>query len=461
MSSLADPWRVQVLNNSIGPGHANGLQRAVPAGEPPQRPPAWVPPPAADDGPTVLDAARRSPKLIALCALAGLLLGALAVLPKLNGYTASARVVLRDPWEADVATTDRPVGGDFERFVRSQARFVESDQVLSDAAAKLNLSSAELEAAVIVGTNAAGDVLVLTVTGPSAQAVDNRMQELLDAFARQRQATVLAQAEQTLAGIATEEADAEPNVQAELRARASRLRVSVAAYGDGIAFVERDDALRALGLVSLVGYPLAGLLGGLGAGLVLAWLLADRRPRVNDPEALARRAGMAFLGTVPDADELSATEPAIRSAYESTILALANLLRSRDPRHGRSYTVVMTSASDLSIGAAARLLAQAAIDNGARVRVVDADGQRRPGAVIDLHAESIASQDCDLLLFSCASPKVDFTALRLGMNADAVILVVPKGSSAGPVDELLQVYASVGQLPHGLIATVGGEGKGR
>ena len=288
------------------------------------------------------------------------------------------------------------------------------------------------------------------------------MQEVLEAFARQRQATVLDQAEQTLEGIATEEVDAEPNVQAELRARGSRLRVSVTAYGDGIAFVERDDALRSLGFVSLVGYPLVGLLAGLGSGLVLAWLLADRRPRVDDPEALARRAGMAFLGTVPEADELSAAEPATRSAYESTILALANLLRSRDPRHGRrTYTVVMTSASDLSVGVAARLLAQAATDNGARVRVVDADGQRRPGSVIDLHAETIASHDCDLLLFSCASPKVDFTALRLGMNADAVVLVIPKGSAAGPVDELLQVYASVGQLPHGLIATVDTQEKSR
>jgi capsular polysaccharide biosynthesis protein len=408
----------------------------------------------------VLSAAQRSPKLIALCALAGLVLGLAYVGLQLNTFAAGARVVLRDPWEADVATTDRPVGGDFERFVRSQARFVESDPVLSDAAASLATSTDELEKAVIVTTNSAGDVLVVTVQGGSAEEVERRLQAVLDAYANQRQSTVRAQVDNTLEGIEAELLAAEPGTRGELETRASRLRVAVAAYGDGIAFVEKDRPQRVIGLTGMVGYPLATTLAGLGGGLVLAWILADRRPRIDDPEALARRTGMAFLGTVPDGADLPPDDAPVRSAYEATILALANLLRSRDPRHGRrTYTVVMTSAAELPVTTAARQLARAATDNGARVRVVEADGQRRPGSVVDLHAETLASPDFDLLIFSCASPKVDFTALRLGMGADAIVLVVAKGSPAGPVDDVLQVYASVGQLPHGMVATIQNEEK--
>lgn len=414
----------------------------------------------ADEGPSVLAAAARAPGLVLALAVLGGLLGLAWVALNWSSYHASARVVLSDPWDADIGTTDRPVGGDFERFVRSQARFVESDAVIDAAAETLDMSPSDLDDAVSASVNESGDVLTITASAASPDEAEDRLDAIIDAYSSQRQEAVQSQLDEALAGIDAELATPEGAFNDELRRRRSELRIAVAAYGDGVAFIERDEVTAELGTIEKLAIPLLGALGGLGVGLLAAWIVADRHPRVDDPEQLAERHGITFLGSVPAVGRVVPSDPASRSSFEVTMLALAHQLRSRPTRYGgRTYGVVITSGdADSGVTATARMLAQAAIDNGALAEVVDADVRRRPTGTIDIAADLTSKPDRDLLLYDCAPPNVDSTAIRLGMDADAVLLVVRRGCDARGVEEALRIFDSVGQRPDGVIETVELEG---
>ncbi len=164
---------------------------------------------------------------------------------------------------------------------------------------------------------------------------------------------------------------------------------------------------------------------------------------------------MVHLGSVPQIGNEVPGDPASRAAFEVTMLALANQLRTFDPRSGgRAYGVVLTSAEPgAGVTATARMLAQSAIDNGARAEVIDADARRRPGGV-DGRVVDRALRDHGVVLFDCAPPQVDSTALRLGMDLDAVVLVLRKGCDLRTVDETVRLFETVGVEPAGFVVTV-------
>ena len=81
--------------------------------------------PVQGTGPTVLSSVQRFRSLVAVMALAGLILGGVAAFLLAPDATASADVYLRDPTEIDPAYPIRPVGGDFARFVGTQAQVLQ------------------------------------------------------------------------------------------------------------------------------------------------------------------------------------------------------------------------------------------------------------------------------------------------------------------------------------------------
>ena len=83
--------------------------------------------------PSVLEAAWRFRTVVLTCVATFALLGLFYGLFTSGDATATARLVLRDPTGADLSFPVRPVSGDYERYVRAQARFAASDIVLTRA----------------------------------------------------------------------------------------------------------------------------------------------------------------------------------------------------------------------------------------------------------------------------------------------------------------------------------------
>lgn len=410
-----------------------------------------------DDGPTIVDAALARPRVLLVGAALGALLGLLWVLLNWSSYTMSARVALRDPWEADLAATDRPVGGDFERFVRSQVRFAGSDQVLDDGAAALGITRSALRDSVTIDAGASGDVLSVVSHAAEPAEAERRLNGLVDAYARQRALVVQQQAQDAIDGIEAELEGANAN-NGELRNRASQLRISVASYGTGIAFVESDPIRAALSRSKKVAFPVAGAIVGLGTAVVAAWVLADRRPRIDQPAVIAARRGVPFIGTVPTPGTIDPRDRDARVASDAVLLALANQLRGREPRHGgRAYCVVLApSDPDIDAAATAHLLAAAAIENGANAAVfdvaaavTDAGGA---GFQVDLGAQAAQAADRDLLLFACAPAAIDVSVLRLGLDADAALIVTAVGGDLHGLDDTFAAFERAGLRAAGLLA---------
>lgn len=404
------------------------------------------------DGPSLLDVVLRRPKLLVIGAVLFGLLGLALVASNLSSYNASARVILRDPWDADIGATDRPVGGDFQRFVRSEARFMQTDEVLSTAADTLGERPGVLAGAVQATASGSGDFIDVVVAGSSAEQAEARLDALLEAYSSVRLSVVAEQADLVLATIEEEAASLQGGDRTELERRATDLRIALAAYGDGVSFVEQAPASADMGLLQKVGIPLFASLFGLGLASVAAWVWATRYPRIERPELLAQDWGMNFCGTVSTRAEGSS--PLERTAAEAVLLALAGTLRQAPPLSpSGTYVVVLVAATgDTPTLAAGRQLVEATHAQGAVARVIDVAGSADPNDSIDVAAQ-LAAETCDLLLFACGVPQRDFTALRIAANADAVVLVVPEGSAADDVTQTLTFFDNVGHHPRALVAT--------
>ena len=409
--------------------------------------------PDPEDGPSLVEAAIEGPKILALGGAIFGLLGLLLVVSQWSSYHASARVILRDPWEADIATTDRPVGGDFQRFVRSQARFMQTDDVLDRAAKTLSVPKSDLASKFAATASPSGDFVEVSMGASSGSEAVRRLDAVLAAYGTKRLESVDEQSSAVLDSIATEIARQKGGTDTELSRKATNLRIAVAAYGNGISFVEQSPAAADLGKAKKLGLPFAGAIAGIGLAAVAVWIQANRYPQVRDPQALARRRRLGYLGSVAtiDADEQPAAE---RVATEATLLALAGTLRQQLPRGGNnSYAVVLVAGTaNTNTLAVSQFLAQATQSHGAVARVVDADGRRGPLDGIDVQAE-LNGPRCDLVLFACGAPQNDFVALKLARDADAVIVVVPENAPTSEVDQGLTFFDNVGLTPHALIAT--------
>ena len=256
-----------------------------------------------------------------------------------------------------------------------------------------------------------------------------------------------------LDSIAAEVARVKADPNSDLASKATNLRIAVAAYGNGISFVEESDASADMGLTKKLGIPLAAALAGVGLAAVAVWIQANRYPVVRNPEALANQRGLAFLGTVATTDGAVASS-ADRVATEATLLALAGSLRKQPPRGTNSaYVVVLAAGSaEAKTLAVSKFLAEATEAHGALARVIDVDGRHGPLDGIDVQTE-LSGPRCDLLLFACGTPQKDFTALKLARDADAIVVVVAQNADAAEVTQGLTFFENVGQYPDAVIAT--------
>lgn len=390
--------------------------------------------PAAAEPVRLLAAARRFRGLILAAAVIGAVAGFAIAFPARSEYVASARLVLKDPWGVDPVVTDRPVGGDFERFVRSQAEFAMSDTVIDAAAATLGMAPAALANTVHAEPDTSGTVLLLDLRAGDPVAAETGARMWVETYREQRQDAVDASVERTLDALA-DDADG-----ADL---AGEMRVAAAVYGDGVAFVDLEGQEPVRSTLGVIGSTLIGAGVGLTAGLVVAWVWATRRRRVEDPAEPGRRYGLLYLGTVPGVSNDGAPVDLVDAAWSRSELVLRHALTSQPASHPRGGHVVVVSGVDaVDAEQAATQLARAAGGQGARVLVVDAAGT--PDAESQVVA---ATAHHDLVVVACPPPVTDSATARLGVVADGTVLVVPWGVAHDELDDVVKQVTRL-QPPH-------------
>ena len=115
--------------------------------------------------------------------------------------TATARLVLRDPTGADLSFPVRPVSGDYERYVRAQARFAASDIVLTRAGESLEISSDEIRDRVSTRAGSDDDVLIIAASGTDGEAASELAIAVVDAYRAARSDVIATDAQQFLADV--------------------------------------------------------------------------------------------------------------------------------------------------------------------------------------------------------------------------------------------------------------------
>jgi O-antigen/teichoic acid export membrane protein len=386
-------------------------QPALPAAlddEPPERRARDLPAPAC--WPTrALPAARRSLRLVLALTLAGGVVAAALSQAGWRTYRAASEVVLNDPWTVDPAVNVRPVGGDYERFVRRQIEFMRSAAVVNAAAAALDESPGAVRDAIAVTSDLRAHAAVVEARGASPSAAARRRDALIDAYGRKRRAALAADIDRVSS------AAADPQISAAVVVDAAVQRSRAATYDDGIAYVRPHPPVRMTSTLNLALDGLTGAATGAAAALALAWRRAAR-PRAEVTFRLAAAAGgVRLLGIVRRPRPVDAGG----TGYDLAAAALLSGLFARPQRPDAGRLVVALGADEALTRAAAQVLAEACRRQGATVWVVPGGGRDAgwPDSIVDLTGPG------EVVIAVCPPPAEDAAGLRLAGFAEGVLTV--------------------------------------
>lgn len=327
-----------------------------------------------DDGPGLFETVRSAWILIAVLAVLGALLAYGWSSRQTPMYTAEARLLLAEPLES-FSSVLRP-SGDSSRYIRNQAEYMRSadllasaaqiagvdwdaeelrDQVSVDAESDVDLVSVEVEAdspqTAARLANAVAEAYELAVSDDVRAAADERIAELR--ASQTELEGILAEAQARLEDDPDDDvAQAEREAAAEqlslIISRARQLSVEAALFAGPIEHLEsaavplRQSSPRPLRSAA------GGLLLGFGLGAMWAWWrglgvsAAETRSKV---EAIL---GAPLLGEIPEVRDLrnpgnalpTATDPESMAAeaYQFLMASLSPALRDWD-----AHTVLVTS----------------------------------------------------------------------------------------------------------------------
>lgn len=383
---------------------------------------------------SLIPAVRRYRRLVQAAAVLGMAAALLAAFPGWRTHEAPAEVVLRDPWLIDPAVTVRPVGGDYERFVRLQREFLTNDTVIDTAAALSGDSPADFRTAVVVGSDPRGLVLTLSTRGGSAASATLRRDALLEAYSAQRRAALAA-----VVQAKTDAIDAEAGLSPALDAEAAELRARVTEYGGGVAYTRLLPARRVRSTADLGLLAVTGAAGGAAAGMTAAWVLAARRSPAELLRLNCRRRGIELLGELPPLDQRE--QPGLE--HQTAVAVLAAQLRLRPQHRHGGRVVLVTGMREATTRMTAQLLAVAARSQGTTTWTVPGD-LRGPDWPQDILA---LPQPGELVLVVCPHPAVDAAGLHLAPRVDSVLLVVPVATSEKDVAALAGAFQRTGSAP--------------
>jgi capsular exopolysaccharide synthesis family protein len=328
-------------------------------------------------------------------------------------YASSATMLLNDPRDSSVFNSNNRIISDPSRYVRSQARYLTSTEVLTTARSLLHdrFTVDELRARVRATSSDQLDQVTVTATDATAEdaaAVANAVcQAYRQTVRSQTQTNAKAttdELDQTIGGLrgrisdldnqlSSSDGPADPSLSAArqaaatqlltLQSRADEIAVDTATYGDGVQMFEQANPPS----TPAQPRPLRAIVGGGFLGLLLAalivWWRDEFRRRADEKQDPAAVLGVPLLGDVPEfvASADGSTLPAAREpsspageAYNFLVESIGFALAAE----GEGRVVAMTSprpGDGKTVTALNLAIAMARDDR--RVTVVDGDERMR------------------------------------------------------------------------------------
>lgn len=326
----------------------------------------------ATDSSTVLRAAWRYRRPVALAIFLGFMLGLTYGLSRDPEVSASTTVVLRDASSVDLSLAESTENGAFARFVQSQAIFVTSDDVLSRVGQSLGASVDDVRDAVGARHTSSGDSMVMTATGVDEAEAKRLLAQLLQSYREVRLERVAAEADAVAALLRELSANAPDATQSEIDRAAVDLLVAQEVYGDGVSFVDHTD-IDASGPILRVGLPAVGLAFFAAAvAFVLAALVDDRNPLIQGVSSVLDRHELPIRGAIP---EKVVDQPV---AYQR---AAAEIERDLIHTEGGFAPMVLWVGVDIERDDAVTTIsetARALADSGLKVCIVDGASEADP-----------------------------------------------------------------------------------
>jgi len=300
--------------------------------------------------------------------------------------TVSASISLTPPGPDNVLAPGTQGDASSARYTAQRAAFVTSDAVLTAVAGRTGRDNlTELRREVVAEPALNSSTVTVTVESSTADEAVALASAVVDSYAEQTQAQVDEATQEALDSLAASEqqlidsTDAVLPVEeaqqgsvaatlADLRLQASEIRTSSALFGDGVSFVEAPR----LDAVVMRGLPLReaflGVVVGLVAAGLLAWVRADRHRRLSAPDELEPDA--SFLGELRRPGDLDVPAPGEPLAMPTQSHRLVGAVVGRELPAG---VLAVTSTDERLRTATALNLAASLARDGRRVLVVDGD----------------------------------------------------------------------------------------
>ncbi|ROP43012.1 CpsD/CapB family tyrosine-protein kinase [Pseudokineococcus lusitanus] len=300
--------------------------------------------------------------------------------------TVSASISLTPPGPDNVLAPGTQGDASSARYTAQRAAFVTSDAVLTavaDRTGRDNLT--ELRREVVAEPALTSSTVTVTVESSDAEEAVALASAVVDSYAEQTQAQVDQLTQEALDSLAASEQEVIDSTDvvlpveeaqqgsvaatlADLRLQASEIRTSSALFGDGVSFVEapRLDAVVTRGLPLREAF--LGVVVGLVAAGLLAWVRADRHRRLSSPDELEPDA--SFLGELRRPGDLDVPAPGEPLEMPTQSHRLVGAVVGRETSGG---VLAVTSADERLRTATALNLAASLARDGRRVLVVDGD----------------------------------------------------------------------------------------
>lgn len=416
----------------------------------------------ADVGPVtspgLLEALWRFRWLVVLVALAAGGAGYGLSLLQATTYRAEAGMILTDPRTSGVFDDSSTAIRDLSRYVRNQAKFVESTAVAVRAAELLGGQGPTVEEIInSVSATASRDLDLVTIratrpTAAGAAAVANAVADAYQQLVRQQvqdnanaaidelktsKAELTKRADLLEASLAVDpgnlalQADRDAVIAqlVTLNTRIEQINVNMALYGSGVQHFEAAEPPASPATPQPVRNAAMAVLLGLLAVGAWAWWRTERLPLAQDRHDPAPVLGAPLLGEVPEFSWTGAAAPAptifeptsvAAEAYQFVVSSLDFALEQIE-----GSTVLITSPGPAAGKTVTALnLSVAAVGDGTHILLVDADERARGlthmGGTEAAQGLTDLAQSEDLELTDCLQ--------RWRVSDTMTLNVVPAGS---------------------------------
>lgn len=444
---------------------------------------------SSPDSSSVLRAGWRYRRAVAITVALGLALGLAFGLSRSAETTVSTTVLLRDPGEVDLTLPSKDQSGAYERFVRSQALFATSDEVLETVAARFETDIDEVRNRISVEARSSGEVLRFASTADTESGARNLLEVHLEEYRSARSGWITTDAE-----IVQEVIDEKLNDMASestglVGVIAVENEIATRVYDDGVAFLGRESVSRpstvlGLGVPLVIGATVAAL-----AALAVATAINERRPLVLGAHTLVDRHSVPVRAVIP---ARSADRPL---AYRHLGADLERSITKHGEQHPGTALMLLVVGVDLtgedlrsSFVEPIRSIAQA----GYRVCFVDGDASDEPesrfteGGAVEPFTPAIAVETefmkvsgggsvigirpaygrralpdysgdtgfhaflddlrslFDLVIVECPPLTESPSGRRMAPFSDEAVIVVPSGAPLDEVDETVRTISQAG-----------------